>query len=41
LEDILNGLSLPALVVSHDQDFLARVATRRLTIKDGRLSDQG
>jgi cobalt/nickel transport system ATP-binding protein len=40
LEDILSASSLPALIVSHDQDFLARVATRRLTIADGLLTDR-
>ncbi|MCL2029181.1 MAG: energy-coupling factor ABC transporter ATP-binding protein [Deltaproteobacteria bacterium] len=39
LEGILAASGLPALIVSHDQDFLARVSTRRLTIKDGRLVD--
>ena len=39
LEDILAASALPALIVSHDQDFLARVATRRLTIADGLLTD--
>jgi cobalt/nickel transport system ATP-binding protein len=37
LEDILAASGLPALIVSHDQDFLARVATRRLTMADGFL----
>jgi len=39
LEDILAASGLPALIVSHDQDFLARVATRRLGLADGRLTD--
>ena len=39
LENILAASGLPALIVSHDQDFLARVATRRLAIVDGRLTD--
>ena len=40
LEDILAASALPALIVSHDQDFLARVATRRLTIADGLLEEK-
>jgi cobalt/nickel transport system ATP-binding protein len=40
LENILAASALPALIVSHDQDFLARVATRRLTIADGLLMDR-
>jgi cobalt/nickel transport system ATP-binding protein len=40
LEDILAASGLPALIVSHDQDFLARVATRRLTIANGLLTDR-
>jgi len=40
LENILAASALPALIVSHDQDFLARVATRRLTIADGLLTDR-
>lgn len=39
LENILAASSLPALIVSHDRDFLARVATRRLTLADGLLID--
>jgi cobalt/nickel transport system ATP-binding protein len=40
LEDILAASTLPALIVSHDQDVLARVATRRLTVADGSLADR-
>jgi len=39
LENILAASGLPALIVSHDRDFLARVTTRRLTIADGLLTD--
>ena len=38
LEGILAASGLPALIVSHDQDFLSRVTTRRLAIADGLLT---
>lgn len=37
LTEILRGLATPRIVISHDWDFLAQVATEYLTIQDGRL----
>ena len=37
LVGVLAACGLPALIVSHDHDFLARVTGRRLTVADGRL----
>lgn len=37
LTEILRGLATPRIVISHDWDFLAQVATEYLTIQDGSL----
>lgn len=38
LEALLEARGLPAIIVSHDHDFLNRATSRRLTITDGRLA---
>jgi cobalt/nickel transport system ATP-binding protein len=39
LVEILNGLNLPFLVVTHDRDFLKRTSCRCLAMRDGRVSE--
>ncbi len=40
LVDILSGLDLPSLIISHDPDFLSATTTRLLTLNNGKISQE-